>query len=93
MANNTIENIQVSVIIVNYNTCALTMDCIASVYDKTRRVSFEIIVVDNGSADGSVQTIREHYPGIKVIDAGANLGFGKANNKGASYAKGTYRRS
>jgi hypothetical protein len=90
MANNTIENIQVSVIIVNYNTCALTLDCIASVYDKTRGVSFEIIVVDNGSADRSAETISEHYPEIKVIEAGANVGFGKANNRGASYARGTY---
>lgn len=84
------ENIDVSVIIVNFNTCLLTIDCIHSIFEKTKRVNFEIIVVDNASSDESVVEIRKKCPQVKLIENDRNLGFGKANNQGASHAKGTY---
>ena len=82
---------QVSVIIVNYKTPKLCIDCINSVLEKTAEIDFEIILVDNNSQDDSLQILKENL-GDKVIlvDAGKNLGFGKANNLGAKYAKGEY---
>lgn len=80
----------VSVIIVNYNTCKLLSDCIASIYRHTENVEMEIIVVDNASSDGSERSIKSRFPSVKWINSGGNLGFGKANNLGAKYADGKY---
>lgn len=80
---------QVSVIIVNYNTKKLTSECIDSVFEKTKDVEFEVILVDNASTDGSV----EHFSNdkrIKFIASPENLGFGRANNKGLEVATGKY---
>lgn len=79
----------VSIIIVNYKTVALTTACINSIFSHTRGVEFEIIVVDNASADGSVeQFLRD--PRVKVIPSPENVGFGRANNLGAKSATGKY---
>ena len=82
--------IDVSVIIVNYNTCRLTLQCLDSVFKNTKDISFEVIVVDNASCDDSVPCIREQFPQVKLVLSNLNLGFGKANNLGAEIAKGTY---
>ena len=80
----------VSIIIVNYNTKELLSDCLTSVYCNTIDVDFEIIVVDNASCDGSEDFIRFRYPHVIWINSGENLGFGRANNLGVKYAKGEY---
>ncbi len=81
----------VSILIVNYRTPELVTDCVRSVREKTRGVSYEIIVVDNGSGDGSLQKMKSALPeDVRLIDAGYNLGFGRANNLAAKYASGTY---
>lgn len=80
----------VSVIIVNYNTCTLLYNCLSSIYAHTRGLDFEVIVVDNASVDNSKEFIRSHYSQIIWIDAGKNLGFGQANNLGVQYATGEY---
>lgn len=80
----------VSIIIVNYNTKQLLVDCLETVYDKTKDISFEIIVVDNASVDGSEAYIKDRYPEVVWINSGSNLGFGRANNLGATYASGKY---
>lgn len=79
----------VSIIIVNYNTCRMTAECIDSVRQKTVGISYEIILVDNGSTDGSKE-VFEKFEGIKYIYSDENLGFGRANNLGAKYASGEY---
>ena len=79
----------VSVIIVNYNTFRMTADCIESVRQKTSGISYEIILVDNGSTDGS-KDFFEQFEGIKYIYSDENLGFGRANNLGAKQASGDY---
>jgi GT2 family glycosyltransferase len=84
------NNIDVSVIIVNYNTRQLTCDCIASVMEKTTGLTYEIIVVDNASSDGSVDFIKSRYSSVKMIASVQNEGFGKANNKGAERAAGRF---
>ena len=58
----------VSVIIVSYNTCELTRNCIYSVIEKTEDVDYEVIVVDNASSDGSVEMIKTTFPQVKVIE-------------------------
>lgn len=81
--------IDISVIIVNYNTKEVTLNCINSVFDKTKDVSFEIIIVDNGSTDGSIELFSQDER-VKFVETHRNLGFGKANNLGFKYAKGQY---
>lgn len=80
----------VSIILVNYNTCDLILQCLQSVYEKTNGIDFEVIVVDNASSDKSTEMIRRQYPQVQVIENSENLGFGRANNLGAEYAKGKY---
>ncbi len=83
-------NIEVSIIIVNYNTCELLKDCLTSLYLYTKNISFEVIVSDNGSKDGSVEMLKNEFPQIIIIENNANLGFGAANNRGLKIAKGKY---
>ena len=79
----------VSIIIVNYNTKALTRNCIASVFSKTKDIEFEVILVDNASTDGSIEYFQKDQR-IIFVESGSNLGFGKANNLGYQYATGKY---
>lgn len=80
----------VSVIIVNYKTKVLTCDCIRSISEKTTGLEYEIIVVDNNSADGSVEAFRNLDIPVVVIANDTNQGFGKANNLGVRKASGKY---
>jgi len=70
----------VSIILVSYNTKNLTRNCIKSIYEKTENLKYDIRVVDNNSSDGSVQMIQEEFPQVKLVASSENLGFGKANN-------------
>ncbi|WCK56165.1 glycosyltransferase family 2 protein [Aneurinibacillus sp. Ricciae_BoGa-3] len=70
------------IIIVNYNTRELTMDCIKSILGHTS-VPFKLFVVDNGSTDGSVDMIATKFPEVTVIRNSVNEGYAKACNKGA----------
>lgn len=79
----------VSVIIVNYNTLDLTKNCIESIFQNTNGVVFEVILVDNASSDGSKEFF-ERDKRITYIYSKTNLGFGRANNIGIQYAKGDY---
>ncbi len=80
----------VSIIIVNYNTCQLLKDCLTSVYEHTKKITFEILVVDNASSDNSVAMVREKFPHVILISIQENLGFGKANNLAVEKASGDY---
>jgi GT2 family glycosyltransferase len=71
-----------SVIIVNYNTCDLLRDCLASVYRSRGEMSFEVIVVDNASTDGSVTMVQAEFPQVDLIISPTNGGFAYANNLG-----------
>lgn len=81
---------EISVLIVNYNTKELTLNCIRSIYQYTHNLEFEVIVIDNDSHDGSREAILEAFTCVKVINSGSNLGFGRANNLGAKHAVGRY---
>lgn len=80
----------VSIIIVNYNTRKLLLDCISSIYEQTANLSFEIIVIDNASIDRSEELICSRFPFVRWFNSAENLGFGRANNLGAKYANGEY---
>lgn len=79
----------VSIIIVNYNTRKLTQNCLDSIFKNTSGVSFEVILVDNASNDGSVELFKQEKS-IQFIKSDKNLGFGMANNEGFKIAKGKY---
>jgi GT2 family glycosyltransferase len=79
-----------SIVIVNFNAGDLILTCIASILNETQLVHYEIIVVDNDSSDNSIEQIRQHFPVVKIIETGINLGFATANNLGFKQAKGEY---
>ena len=83
--------IDVSIVIINYNTPELTGDCVESVIRETAGVAYEIIVVDNGSDDPSVLTARlQGFDGVAVIRSERNLGFAGGNNLGVGHCKGEH---
>lgn len=66
---------EVSIILVSYNTKEHTLKAIASVYEQAKDVSFEIVMVDNDSEDGSLEAVQERFPDVKSYASGENLGF------------------
>ncbi len=82
--------IELSIIIVNYNGMKYFKNCFDSIYDKLKAFSFEIIVLDNNSQDNSVSFIKENYPNVILIESKINYGFGKGNNEAIKFAKGKY---
>ncbi len=79
----------VSFVIVNWNGKNFLKKCLQSVFNQSYK-NFEVIVVDNGSVDGSIEFVREKYPQIKLICNGRNLGLTAACNIGFRHAKGEY---
>lgn len=84
------NNIDLTISIVNYNTKDLLENCLNSVYQKTKKIKFEVIVVDNGSNDGSIEMIRRKFPQVKLIENNENVGFSKATNRGIEMSIGRY---
>jgi GT2 family glycosyltransferase len=77
------------VIVVNYNGKAFLDDCLTSLRAQTYpRLRYEVLVVDNGSSDGSLAYLASHYPWVRRIAAGRNLGFAGGNNEGFRHARG-----
>jgi O-antigen biosynthesis protein len=79
-----------SVIIVNYNVKYFLEQCLKSVFNASKNLSMEVIVVDNNSVDGSQEMVREKFPEVILIDNKENLGFSKANNQAIKISKGKY---
>lgn len=80
----------ISVIIVSFNTKLLLHNCLNSVYKYSKNIKFEVIVVDNNSNDNSFEMIKKYFPQVIIIKNSKNIGFGNANNLGAKKAKGDY---
>lgn len=80
----------VSIIIVNWNTKEFLVSCIKGVLEKEQRISKEIIVIDNGSRDGSASEVKRVFPSVHLIENERNLGFAKAANQGLQKASGRY---
>ncbi|MVP01465.1 glycosyltransferase family 2 protein [Paenibacillus lutrae] len=79
-----------SIIIVNFNTPQLTIDCLQSVYQSATSYTYEVILIDNNSSDNSVAWIQEEFPQVKLIRNRENVGFSRANNQGIRAAAGKY---
>lgn len=84
--------VELSVIVVTYNSCTLTLACVASVLAE-RAVgapTLELIVVDNASTDATLETVRRQSPDVRLLRQTANLGFARGNNVGLTAARGHY---
>ncbi len=88
-AKGLVDEIELSIIIVNWNGQAVLQGCLESIY-RTVRVPFEIIIVDNNSQDKSVSLIESKYPLVYLIKSKENLGFAKGNNIGFKNSRGSH---
>jgi N-acetylglucosaminyl-diphospho-decaprenol L-rhamnosyltransferase len=77
-----------SIICVNWNSVDWLTDCIPSIYEWTRGIAFEIIIVDNASPKSGVERLAERFPEVVIIKSPVNLGFAGANNLGARHSTG-----
>ena len=86
---------RIGIIIVSYNTCGLLGDCLRSLFRwiEPADPKIRVAVVDNGSTDGSVEMVRGEFPEVVCVEAGENLGFGRANNLGVKQLEEAYGRA
>jgi len=84
------NNLPLSVIIVNWNSIEFIKPCLISVFNNNTEYSFEVIVVDNASTDNSSEILKKEFPDIQLIQNDNNIGFTKANNQAIREAKGKY---
>ena len=82
--------VDLSIVIVTYNTKTITYDCIHSIFNSKTKYNFEVILIDNNSEDGTSQFLTTSFPKVKIISLNENVGFSKANNMGIENAKGIY---
>lgn len=79
-----------SAIIVNWNTKRLLRNCLSSVYAQGHGITYEVLVVDNGSSDGSTEMVETEFPQTRLLRNIENVGFAKANNQAIELSKGRY---
>ena len=79
-----------SIIIINYKSAQLVLDCIDSIYQQTKQYNFEIILVDNDSKDDCKEKVLTKFPNTRWLQTGYNAGFARANNAGIRIANGEY---
>jgi len=84
------QKTDLSIIIVNYNVKEFLQNLIHSIYQAVKNITYEIIIVDNASEDGSIEFLKEKFSDVKLIENKKNLGFSKANNIGLKEAKGEF---
>lgn len=82
--------LDVSIVIVSFNTRAVLRECLQSVQRESNGLNIEVLVVDNNSSDGSPEMIEAEFPGVRLIRSQVNLGFGPANNLAFALAQGRY---
>jgi GT2 family glycosyltransferase len=82
--------VDISIIIVSWNTRDLLAQCLQSVYDTVGNLAFEVIVVDNASADGSPTMVYDQFPQVRLIENLENEGFARANNQAIDICTGRY---
>lgn len=82
--------VDVSIIIISYNTREMTLACLRSIFEQTKDITFEVIVVDNNSSDFSSQAIEKSFSNVDLIKSKENIGFAGANNLASQKANGHY---
>ena len=85
-----VELMELSIVIVNWNSKDYLQKCIASILDSKSELKYEIVVIDGGSFDGSGDMLRQCYPQVKFIQSDRNLGFAKANNVACKASNGSH---
>lgn len=80
--------VELSVIVISWNTCEMTRLCLDSIAPAVGSLPYEVILVDNGSRDGSVEMVRSLFLDVRIIENEENLGFSKAVNQGIKVAIG-----
>lgn len=83
-------SLDLSIIIVSFNTRHILIDCLKSIQTHTREIAFEILLVDNHSRDGSPQAVKEGFPDVIVMENKENRGFSAACNQGIRISRGRY---
>jgi GT2 family glycosyltransferase len=84
------NSIELSVIIATYNARDLLVDCLKSIYQNPPRDSYEIVVVDDASTDGTSETVRVQFPGVRLVRNETNGHYASANNRAFRLARGRY---
>lgn len=79
-----------SIVVINWNSAEYIRKCLASLFENTEGIDFEVIVIDNGSFDSCGQIVRSEFPNVRFFQSSENLGFAKANNYGSEKAIGEY---
>src|SRR4030066_856653 len=82
------RNMDLSILIVNWNTKVFLDGCLQSIYSSVKDISFEVIVVDNNSGDGSAEMVRKTFPETRLIENKENAGFARGNNQADAVSKG-----
>jgi GT2 family glycosyltransferase len=72
---------EIAIIIVNWNQKDMTLHCLETVFANAPACSYEVVLVDNGSSDGSVDAMRRRFPDLRILENVANVGLAKANNR------------
>jgi GT2 family glycosyltransferase len=80
--------VDLSIIIVNWNSAAFLRKCLGTIYNTPRQIEFEVIVIDNASLDGAHQMCENEFPAAKFIESATNLGFASANNAAFEHSTG-----
>nr|WP_319491296.1 glycosyltransferase family 2 protein [uncultured Desulfobacter sp.] len=80
----------ITIIILSYNTKTLLVNCLESVFDTTKALLVDVVVVDNASSDGSPDAVKIQFPKVRLIENNRNLGFAKANNIALRQVTGKY---
>lgn len=80
----------ISIIIVNYNTSALTLQALESIFTSETNYRYEVILIDNASLDDSVESVRRQFAQVHIMQNGTNVGFATANNQGIRISSGRY---
>ena len=83
-----IKYLDLSIIIISWNTADFLIKCLESLFRTIKRHTFEIIVVDNNSSDNSVKCVKSKFKTVRIIQNKKNIGFPKANNQAIELAKG-----
>jgi GT2 family glycosyltransferase len=83
-------SLDASIILVSFNTCAVLRECLEHVQRESDGLNVEVLIVDNGSRDGSPEMVETEFPAARLIRSSVNLGFGVANNIALEQAQGRY---
>lgn len=80
----------VSILVISYNTRDLTLACLESIRSQTHSTTYEVVLLDNASADGSADAVAQQHPDVRLLRSSENLGFARGNNVAAGLARGEF---